>query len=74
MPVPVVRLVLFEPVSEEEGRDLAIELAVGARSVEEVRFTPVLPVERPMLLLLLALLIRLFAVPSVLVTPDSRFL
>lgn len=79
IPVPVVRLVRLGPGPEDEGRDFASELAVGARSVEEERFTPVLPVPRlvPMLLLLLMLLTRLFAVPLVLVTPrtsDSRFL
>jgi len=80
LPVPVVRLVRLEPATVAEGRDLASELAVGARSVEEERFTPVLPVIRPvpmLLLLLLTLLTRLFAVPSALFalrTPDSRFL
>ena len=79
IPVPVVRLVRLEPGPEVEDRDFANELAVGARSVEEVRFIPVLPVTRPVpiLLLLLTLLTRLLAVPSVLVTPrvsDSRFL
>lgn len=78
VPVPVVRLVRLEPESEDESRDFAKELAVGARSVEEERFTPVLPVTRPvpMLLLLLTLLARLLAVPSLLVTPrssESRF-
>jgi hypothetical protein len=77
MPVPVVRLARLGPGPEAEGRDFANELAVGARSVEEVRFTPVLPEVRPvpMLLLLLTLLTRLFAVPSVLVAlSDPRFL
>ena len=80
MPVPVVRLVRLGPAPEFEGRDLANELAVGAKSVEEERFMPVLPVTRPvpmLLLLLLTLLTRLLADPSVLVTPrapDSRFL
>ena len=70
IPVPVVRLVRLDPGPDDEGRDFANELAVGARSVEEERFTPVLP-------LLLELLIRLFAVPPALVTlrtSDSRFL
>lgn len=74
IPVPAVRLVRFEPVSEDEGRDFAKELAVGAKSVDEERFTPVLPATRPvpvLPLLLLTLLIRLLAVPSVLVTPRS---
>ena len=79
VPVPVVKLVRLEPGPEVEDLDFANELAVGARSVEEGRLTPVLPVTRlvPMLLLLLTLLTRLFAVPSVLVAlrgPDSRFL
>ena len=79
MPVPVVRLVRLGPTPEFEGRDFASELAVGARSVEEERFTPVLPVTRPvptLLLLLLTLLTRLLADPPLLVTPrapDSRF-
>jgi hypothetical protein len=72
MPVPVVRLVRLGPEPEAEGRDFANELAVGARSVEEERFTPVLPVIRPVpMLLLLTLLTRLSAVPSVLVIPRS---
>ena len=79
VPVPFVRLTRLGPESEDEGRDFAKELAVGARSVEEERFTPALPVLRPdpMLLLLLTLLARLLAVPSLLVTPrssESRFL
>ena len=80
IPVPTVRLVRLGPGSEDEGRDFASELAVGAKSVEEERFTPVLPVTRPdpmLLLLLLTLLILLPAVPSVLVVLrswDSRFL
>jgi hypothetical protein len=78
-PVPVVRLVRLGPESEDEGRDFAKVLAVGARRVEEERFTPVLPVTRPVpiLPLLLTLLTRLLAVPSVLDTPrssESRFL
>lgn len=77
-PVPIVRLVRLGTVLEDEGRDFASELAVGAKSVEEERFTPVLPVVRlvPTLPLLLpVLLVRLLAVP--LVAPrssDSRFL
>lgn len=76
---PVVRLVRLGTVSEDEGRDFANELAVGASSVEDERFMPVLPVTREFLRLplWLALLIRLFAVPLVLVIPrssDSRFL
>lgn len=80
IPVPVVRLVRLDPASEDESRDLANELAVGAKSVEEERFVPVLLVVGPapmLLLVLLTLLIRLFAVPLVLVTArssDSRFL
>lgn len=78
-PVPVTRLVRLGPGSEGEGLYFANELAVGARSDEEERFTPVLPVLRPvpMLLLPLALLARLLADPSVFGTPrgpDSRFL
>ena len=44
MPPPLVRLVRLGPVSEDEGRDFANELAVGANSVEDERFMPVLPV------------------------------
>lgn len=78
IPPPLAGLVRLVPVSEDEGRDFANELAVGASSVEDERFAPLVPVTRavPTLLLLLALLVRLFAVPSVLVTPrssDSRF-
>lgn len=76
IPVPVVRLVRLEAGSEDEGRDFAKELAVGARSVEEERFTPV-PRPVPTLPLLLTVLTRLLAVPSVLATPrssESRFL
>lgn len=74
-PPPLVRLVRLGPVSEGEGRDFANELAVGASSVEDERFTPVLPVTRAVPML--PLLIRLLAVPPVLVAPlssDSRFL
>ena len=76
---PVVRLVRLELGSEDKSRDFARELAVGARSVEEERFIPVLPVIRPvpMLPLLLTLLTRLLADPLVLFTPrssESRFL
>lgn len=69
IPPPPVRLVRLGPVSLDEGRDFANELAVGASSVEDERFTPVLPVTRAVPVL--PLLIRLFAVPSVLVTPRS---
>lgn len=77
-PVPVVGLVRLVLRPEDESRDFANELAVGARSVEEERFKPALPVPRPapMLLLPLTLLSRLLAVPSVLVktqVSDSRF-
>ena len=79
VPVPVVRLVRLGAGSEDEGRDFANELAVGASSVEEERFAPVLPVVRPvpMLLLLLTLLTRLLALPLALAIPrtsDPRFL